>query len=116
MRTRLTAIFTAAVAASVLTAAAPAAPRDRGPDAIDVSDYPPKYRDLYKLVETRCSKCHSFSRVVSARLKPDDWKLYVKKMSRRQGSGISPEVGDKIYEFLKYRTERKVKAAAEKKD
>src|SRR5690348_4624147 len=85
----------------VLLAAAPD-PRDRGPDNIDVATYPAKYQELYKVFEVRCTKCHSLARPVNARLKPDDWKLYIKKMSRRAGSGISESTGEQIYEFLRF--------------
>ena len=78
-------------------------PRDRGPDSIDVSSYPQKYQDIYNNVFTvRCSKCHSLARAINARLKTDEWVLYVKKMKRRPGSGISEANAEKIVEFLKY--------------
>jgi hypothetical protein len=82
-------------------------PRDRGPDVIDVSTYPPKYQELYRTFEVRCSKCHSLARPVNARLRGDEWRLYVKKMSRRAGSGINEEAGEKIYEFLKFYSTRR---------
>jgi hypothetical protein len=77
-------------------------PRDRGPDKIDVSRFPPKYQELYQVFEVRCSKCHSLARPVNAKLRPDEWKLYVKKMARRQGSGINEETGAKLTDFLTY--------------
>jgi hypothetical protein len=82
-------------------------PRDRGPESIDVSDYPQQYKESYELFKVRCSKCHSVARGINARLRPDEWRLYVKKMARRPGSGINPETGDRIAEFLTYYSQRR---------
>lgn len=89
-------------------------PRDRGPDTIDVSAYPPKYQELYQTFTVKCSKCHSLSRAINARLKPDEWKLYVKKMKRRPGSGITDTNADALTDFLSFYSTEKAKAGGEK--
>ena len=53
-------------------------------NALDVSGYPEKYQTLYKTFEVRCSKCHPLSRPLNARLRPEAWKKYVKKMISRK--------------------------------
>jgi len=75
-------------------------PRDRGADTVDVSSFPPKYQQLYSLFAVKCSKCHSLARPINARLQADDWRLYVKKMKRRQGSGINDAIADDLTDFL----------------
>lgn len=77
-------------------------PRDRGPDTIDVSTWPEKYQEQYKTFTVKCSKCHSLSRAINAKLKADEWKLYVKKMKRRQGSGITDANAEVLTEFLAF--------------
>lgn len=77
-------------------------PRDRGPDTIDVSAWPVKYQEQYTTFTVKCSKCHSLSRAINAKLKADEWKLYVKKMKRRQGSGITDGNAEVLTEFLGY--------------
>lgn len=83
---------------------------DRGPDSIDTSSYPPKYQELYKVFAVRCSKCHTLARPLNAKFRPEQWKAYVKKMSRRAGSGINESVGNDINEFLRFYTLEKAKA------
>jgi hypothetical protein len=90
------------ISSALVLAGAAADPRDRGPDTLDVSSYPPRYQELYKVFEVRCSKCHSLARPLNARLRADEWRLYVKKMSRRPGSGISEATAEKLTEFLTY--------------
>ena len=101
----------AAAVLFALLAAAPD-PRDRGPDRIDVSSYPPQYQRSYEVFAVRCSKCHSLARPINARIKGEQWKGYVKKMIRRPGSGINEEAGREIYEFLKYYSTRSDVASA----
>jgi hypothetical protein len=83
------------------------------PDKIDVSDYPAEQQLRYEYFRVKCSKCHTLARPINARLKPEAWKNYVKKMARRPGSGINDEVGKEIVEFLKYYSSR-VEAAEAK--
>jgi len=80
---------------------------DEGPDRIDVSDYPADQRERYEIFAIKCSKCHTLARPINARLTPEEWQSYVKKMSRRPGSGINEESGQRIAEFLRYYSVRK---------
>lgn len=91
------------------TVALAADPRDRGPDTIDVSGFEPKYQESYKVFAVKCSKCHSLSRAINARLKPDEWTLYVKKMKRRAGSGISDANAEQLIDFLSYYSKEREK-------
>ncbi len=55
----------------------------------------------YTLFTIRCSKCHSLSRPLNSGIDSDDyWRLYVAKMRRQPGSGISEEDGVAILRFL----------------
>ncbi len=80
---------------------------EQGPAFIDTSAYPPKMKQLNKLFERKCSKCHTLHRAVSADFNPDKWGSYVEKMHERPGSGISPKLSKKILEFLAYYSEHK---------
>ena len=96
-----------ALAAALVLGAAAREDRDKGPDRIDVSDYPPDQRERYEIFAVKCSKCHTLARPINARLTPDQWRGYVKKMSRRPGSGINDEAAQRIAEFLGYYSVRR---------
>jgi hypothetical protein len=95
----------------VLLSAAPE-PAETGPNTIDVSRFPEKYQQLYGVVSMRCSKCHTLSRVTSARLDAEGWRLYVKKMARRPGAGISPAVAQQLTDFLSFYSAQAAGAAS----
>lgn len=89
---------------------------DKGPADIDVAGYPEENRGQYKLFKSRCGKCHTPARAVNSSLAlPDEWERYIKRMMRKPGSGISPEDGKRIYEFLKYDSSVRKKDLIEKK-
>jgi hypothetical protein len=88
------------VALGILVSGASSA--DRSPDTIDVSRFPPKYQQAYKLVEIKCSKCHSLAHAMDRRMSADFWRSYIKKMSRLQGSGINERTGEVLLDFLIY--------------
>jgi len=93
-------------------------PNDYGPDKLDVSDY--KNKEGYKLLTTKCAKCHSAARPLNSRfaepaagqkiapykdknvLQVEDkvWNRYVKRMMAKPGCDIPPAEGKKIWEFL----------------
>jgi hypothetical protein len=93
-------------------------PNDLGPDSLDVSGYTNK--EGYKLLTTKCAKCHSASRPLNSRfaepsaaakiapykdknvLQVEDkvWNRYVKRMMAKPGCDIPPAEGKKIWEFL----------------
>ncbi len=79
------------------------------PDALDVSSWPAEKQAQYRVFAVRCSKCHSLARPLSARMTPEGWRAYVKKMTRRSGSGINEEAAEAILGFL---TTNLVKGAA----
>ncbi len=79
---------------------------DSGPAYIDVSGYPEEMQELYALYSRKCSKCHTLARSVNSSYRGDDWKLYIKRMSRKPDSGISPRTGEKILRFLTYHFEQ----------
>jgi hypothetical protein len=55
----------------------------------------------YALFAIRCSKCHSLSRPLNSGIDRDDyWRLYVARMRRQPGSGISEEDTVAILRFL----------------
>lgn len=55
----------------------------------------------YTLFTIRCSKCHSLSRPLNSGIDSDDyWRLYVAKMRRQPGSGISEDDAVAILRFL----------------
>jgi hypothetical protein len=50
-----------------------------------------------------CSKCHSLARPLTSNITDDEqWVLYVNRMRRQPGSGISRADQDGILRFLKY--------------
>ncbi len=89
------------VLATILLFGAPGS-ADRSPDTIDVSQFPPKYQQEYKLIEVKCSKCHSLAHAINGRMSTDFWRSYIRKMSRLQGSGINERTGEILLDFLVY--------------
>jgi len=77
-------------------------PRDKGPDKIDVSSYPPEQKARYPLYEQKCAKCHPLARSINSRFTSAEWKRYMKRMARRPNAGVTDEQTQDIYEFLKY--------------
>lgn len=87
-------------------------PQDKGPDKLDVAKYPAPIQAGYKLLESKCSKCHTPARPLNTMMKREEWERYVKRMMHKPNSGISDSQGKQIFEFLVYdQTERKDKNA-----
>jgi hypothetical protein len=85
-------------------------PQDSAPDKLDVSKYPAPAQAGYKLLESKCAKCHTPARPLNTLMKRDEWERYVKRMMHKPNSGISDSQGKQIFEFLVYdQTERKDK-------
>ena len=104
----------AMAAISALSAAAQTSnvvlPQDKGPDKIDVSQYPVSVQAGYKLLITKCAKCHTPARPLNTMMKRDEWERYVKRMMHKPNSGIGDKQGKDIFDFLVYdQTERKDK-------
>jgi hypothetical protein len=75
----------------------------RGPEAVVPDALPPQVRDDYEVFADRCSKCHALSRPLNSGIVSDEhWAMYVGRMRRQPGSGISPEDADVILRFLHY--------------
>lgn len=74
-------------------------------ESLDTSAFPKKYQDGYKVFAVRCSKCHTLSRAINGRLTPEGWRNYVKKMSRRSGSGINESNSGPLVDFLIFYTQ-----------
>lgn len=76
---------------------------DKGPSRIDVSKYPPDIRASYKLMTTKCGKCHTVARGINCDyVLADEWERYIKRMMRRAGDFISADDGKKLFDFLVY--------------
>jgi hypothetical protein len=68
-----------------------------------VAKLPPQVAESYEIFARRCSRCHNLSRPLSANIKDlDHWRLYVTRMRRQPGSGISEEEAERILVFLDY--------------
>jgi hypothetical protein len=90
----------AAAAAALVTVTASACQRGEG---LDPSKMPSSIRADYELFANRCSKCHSLARPLTSNITDDErWVLYVNRMRRQPGSGISRTDQDGILRFLKY--------------
>ena len=58
-----------------------------------------------ELTARRCTTCHDLDRVLAFRpADPVTWELYVGRMRRMRGSGISHREGDTILRCLVYRS------------
>ena len=89
---------------------------EAGASTIDVSKYPSKLQDAYKIFAAKCSQCHKLSRAINSDfVLPEDWERYVKRMMRKPDSGIGSTEGKDIYEFLVYDTSVRKAGALEQK-
>ena len=82
---------------------------DKGPSKVEISSYPKEVQDNYAVFASKCSKCHTLARPINTNLKPEEWKMYVKRMMNKPDSGISPDQGKKVYQFLKFWQDEKDK-------
>ena len=72
-------------------------------EGLDPSKVPDELKSDYQRFATRCSKCHSLARPLSAGIKDDDhWENYVNRMRRQPGSGITFDDQAHILRFLKW--------------
>jgi hypothetical protein len=85
-------------------------------EGLDPSKVPENVRADYDLFAQRCSKCHSLARPLSAGITNDEqWVMYVNRMRRQPGSGISYEDQDRILRFLRWYAGELRRKEAEKK-
>ena len=86
------------VATLLLALGCAAAQRGEG---LDPNAVPPAMRADYELFTDRCSRCHSISRPLSARVRDQaHWVNYVERMRRQPGAMITAEEGQRIVGFL----------------
>jgi hypothetical protein len=79
-------------------------------EGLDVATIPDTVRPDYDLFALRCSKCHSLARPLSSGIDDDDyWAMYVARMRRQPGSGISLEDTVSILRFLHYYSEEQIR-------
>jgi hypothetical protein len=91
------------VAASALLALLLAGCPGERSEGLDPSTIPVDVRADYAVFSQRCSKCHSLARPLNSGIDDDDfWAMYVARMRRQPGSGISLEDSAVILRFLHY--------------
>jgi len=67
----------------------------------EVASLSPEVHADYQVFALRCSKCHSLARPLNSGIDDDDyWRMYVAKMRRQPGSGISEQDTVIILRFL----------------
>lgn len=103
-----------ALALAFFAASLAACPTSRT-EGIDPSKVPDNLRADYDRFAHRCSKCHGLSRPLQAGITDDaQWVMYVNRMRRQPGSGISMEDQEVILRFLKWHAADLRKKNAEK--
>jgi|GEM_PF-2106879 len=76
---------------------------DLGPETVDVSNYPPPIQEAHKVFAVKCGRCHGLARPLNTPFATaEEWNTYVNKMMRKPGSGITPNEGKQIFDFLVY--------------
>lgn len=82
-------------------------------DGLDVSTLPADVQGDYAVFAQRCSKCHSLARPLQSGITDDSfWHMYVERMRRQPGSGISEADTIPILRFLHWYSVERPKAAA----
>lgn len=72
-------------------------------EGLDRNKLPEDVRADYDVFARRCSKCHTLARPLQAGITDDEqWVMYVNRMRRQPGSGISLDDQERILRFLKY--------------
>ena len=81
---------------------------DLGPSTIDVSQYPSDLRQGYKLMEAKCTRCHTVARAINSEIvNAKDWTRYMNRMRLRppccnKCPVITRNDAKAIYQFLVY--------------
>ncbi|HMJ53432.1 MAG TPA: hypothetical protein VK540_15205 [Polyangiaceae bacterium] len=74
-------------------------------EGLEPAALPAELRTDYAIFAQRCSKCHSLARPLNSGISDENyWSLYVARMRRQPGSGISQEDAGPILRFLHYYT------------
>ncbi|MDB4930647.1 MAG: hypothetical protein JWM10_3131 [Myxococcaceae bacterium] len=70
-------------------------------EGLDVESVPAPLRADYELFARRCSRCHSLSRPLNARISSEEhWREYVNRMRRMPSSGIAADEVPGLLRFL----------------
>jgi len=92
---------------------------DLGPDSIDVSKYPERRGEQYKIFVRRCSACHTLARSINSTMRSrEEWSYYVHRMrimdlSEKEHHLRRVELKD-VVDFLVYDSRiRKIKRGKE---
>lgn len=71
---------------------------------------PSDVADAYQVFAQRCSRCHTLARPLSAKIDTEaHWRLYVTRMRRQPGSGISEADAERVLIFLNYYTAERLR-------
>lgn len=70
--------------------------------APDQARTPPTVRSACALTEQKCSRCHDLERIRLAHHELVDWPVYVDRMRRMPGSGITPDDAAIILRCLRW--------------
>ena len=77
---------------------------DLGPPTVDVSAYPEKQKENYRIFLAVCGACHTTARPLnSPHAKPGEWKRFVDRMHNKmesRGIPLGKDDADRIVEFL----------------
>jgi hypothetical protein len=72
-------------------------------EGLEPATLPAELRADYAVFAQRCSKCHSLARPLNSGISDENyWSLYVARMRRQPGSGITQEDAGPILRFLHY--------------
>lgn len=75
-------------------------------EGIDPAVVPPSLAADHALFNSRCSRCHTLARPLNARVdSPRYWQLYVSRMRRQPGSGITRDEEPRLVRFLTWYTD-----------
>ena len=95
--------FTSLCLAAVLSASAGCGSSATHSEGLEPATLPAELRADYAVFAQRCSKCHSLARPLNSGISDENyWSLYVARMRRQPGSGISQEDAAPILRFLHY--------------
>jgi len=93
-------VWSAAALALSLVGCGSSASRSEG---LEPATLPAELRADYAIFAQRCSKCHSLARPLTSGISDEHyWSLYVARMRRQPGSGITQEDAEPILRFLHY--------------
>jgi len=67
-----------------------------------IREFPEEKQEDFRLVEARCTACHTLDPAFASHVTPGRWRVIVRAMERKPGSGISPQDGDRIAGFLEF--------------